>query len=89
MVLVSLIAVVQVVLENFVQGACLAFVRDYLLFVIPICCNYLLFVIPLNIFELFIRETVALPGLVNGTEAKHMGLYGCVFFFNEAFLWTA
>lgn len=46
---VSLIAVVHLMLENFVQGACLAFVR------------YILFVIPLSISELFIREAAALP----------------------------
>lgn len=46
------------------QGACLAFVRD------------MLFVIPLNIFELFIREAAARPGLVNDTGTKHMGLSG-------------
>lgn len=59
--LVSLIAVVQVVLENFVQGACLAFVRD------------VLFIIPLNLLELFIKA-VALPGFGKWHRDKTDGL---------------
>lgn len=52
---VLLVAVLQVILENIVQGACLAFVRN------------MLFGIPLSISEPFIREAAALPSLVNGT----------------------
>lgn len=57
---VSLVTVVQVMLESFVQGACLAFMRD------------LPFVIPLSISELLIREAAALPCLVDGTGTKHV-----------------
>lgn len=65
---VYLIRVVQIMLEIFVQGACLAYVKDRPFF------------IPLSIAELFNREAAALPvlpSLVIGTETKYIYLPRC------------
>lgn len=64
---VYFIRAIQIMLKNFVHGACLAYVRD-----VP-------FFIPLSTSELFIRGAAALPvlpSLMIGTETRCIRLPG-------------